>query len=503
MTGNDDTEDGTEIRAGMITKTQPIRILSTGSTPAMIEEIRSMTRSCAVQIDAVSEQAAGPGACVQALASGSYDLVLFFIDENSDPATFLGTLKRQHPSVPVIVLASNPEPETVVAMFREGAFDFLIRPFPADKLEELLGRVMERRTWGARRKKVARELETERLRVQELEGRIENTDPFEKIIGSSAMVTRLVETAREVSRTDSTVLITGESGTGKGLIAQAIHAASESCAGTFVEANCVVYSEGLLHSELFGHEKGAFTGATRRKKGRFEMAAGGTIFLDEIGDISPATQLLLLRVLQNKTFERVGGEETIESDARLIAATNRDLSSAIANGSFRSDLYYRLNVIPIQLPPLREHSEDIPALAQHFLKRFTRRHVRFAESYHPTALARMAEYPWPGNIRELENAVERMVVLCRTDQITENDLPEGIRELPGRVPHVKGTLDQIEAIRIAEALKETGGNKKLAAMKLGIHRSTLYKKIERYGLELERRSTGHGVSDSTTRAANY
>jgi two-component system response regulator HydG len=299
----------------------------------------------------------------------------------------------------------------------------------------------------------------------------------------------LVETVREVARTDSTVLITGESGTGKGLVARTIHEASSRSGGPFVEANCVVYSEGVLHSELFGHEKGAFTGASRTRKGRFEMARSGTIFLDEIGDIPPAIQLALLRVLQDRTFERVGGEVTLESDARLIAATNRDLDEAMRRGAFRKDLFFRLNVIPVHMPALREHPEDIPVLAQHFLRSCAARTRRQVEGFTPEALAHMTHYAWPGNARELENAVERMVVLCRSDRIDVGELPPPLREEGGTdLSATRGTLEEMERIRIREALRECSGNKKEAARKLGIHRSTLYAKIRKYGMKVRRTS---------------
>jgi two-component system response regulator HydG len=297
---------------------------------------------------------------------------------------------------------------------------------------------------------------------------------------------QVVDTLREVSRTESTILLTGESGTGKGLVARAIHEASLRKDGPFVEANCVVYSEGVLHSELFGHEKGAFTGAARQKSGRFELAQGGTLFLDEIGEISPATQLLLLRVLQARTFERVGGEETLEADVRLIAATNRDLEEAIRRGSFRSDLFYRLNVIPLRLPPLRERPEDIAVLAQHFLRECSERTGRVVEGFDPEAMKALERYAWPGNVRELENLVERLHALCRGELIDSQSLPaelgEGISPLPSREA---GTLRDLERQRILQALRESRGNKKLAAKRLGIHRSTLYAKMRRYEIDAD------------------
>jgi DNA-binding NtrC family response regulator len=238
----------------------------------------------------------------------------------------------------------------------------------------------------------------------------------------------------------------------------------------------------VLHSELFGHERGAFTGAQRTKRGRFELAAGGTLFLDEIGDISPTTQLLLLRVLQERTFERVGGEETVEADVRLIAATNRDLEEAMRREAFRSDLFYRLNVIPLQVPPLREHPEDVPVLAQHFLRRSAARLGRSIEAFAPEVLEALTRHAWPGNIRELENLVERCVVLARGSRIEIDALPPALRGVGAPARAGSGTLEDLERRRIEEVLGETGGNKKLAARLLGIHRSTLYAKLERYGI---------------------
>jgi two-component system response regulator HydG len=309
-----------------------------------------------------------------------------------------------------------------------------------------------------------------------------------------------------VARTDSTVLLTGESGTGKGLVARTIHEASARHQGPFVEANCVVYSEGVLHSELFGHERGAFTGAAREKKGRFELAKGGSLFLDEIGEIPPTTQLLLLRVLQDRTFERVGGEQTLEADVRLLAATNRDLQAAIRQGTFRSDLYYRLNVIPVHLPPLREHPEDVPVLSQHFLDSCATRMGRQMEGFSDEAMDALVRYPWPGNVRELENALERVVVLNRGGIVELVHLPPNIRQAAGeaRAHGVPGTLQEMERQRIVDALAETGGNKKQTARRLGIHRSTLYAKLRRYRIETregedgEERRESQPVSETET-----
>jgi len=415
----------------------------------------------------------------------SYDLVLTdLVFPPTDGIKVLEEIKRVCPSTLVVVFSGMATVDKVLSAFRKGAYDFLLKPVDLPRLLELAERALSVREMGERRRRLAEELENERLRVMELRRHLALDDPFRKILGGSPEIHRLVETLREVARTESTVLLTGESGTGKGLVARTIHEASARREGPFVEANCVVYSEGVLHSELFGHERGAFTGAAKLKRGRFELAEGGTLFLDEIGEISGATQLLLLRVLQDRTFERVGGEETLGAEVRLIAATSRNLQEAMECGAFRSDLFYRLNVIPVHLLPLRERAEDIPILAQHFLIRCVDRMERDIQGFTPDALEAMAGYSWPGNVRELENMVERVVVLSRGEQIGKNDLPPAVRERgAGSAQGVPGTLRDLERHRILEALKDAGGNKKLAAARLGIHRSTLYAKLRKYGLE--------------------
>ena len=443
----------------------------------------------------------------------AYDLLLTdLVFPETNGIDILQEVKRIRRAMLVVIFTGHATVENVMRAFRCGAFDFLEKPVSHEKLLELSAKSVEIRNMGAKRRALAEELEGQRFEVMQLKQQLGLDDPFSKFIGSSSIIRGFIETIREVARTDSTVLLTGESGTGKGLVARTIHESSTRRAAAFVEANCVVYSEGVLHSELFGHERGAFTGAARAKKGRFELAKGGTLFLDEIGEIPAATQLLLLRVLQDRSFERVGGEETLEADVRLIAATNRDLQECIRQGTFRSDLYYRLNVIPVHLPPLREHPEDVPVLAQHFMQRCAERLSRQVEGFSEEAMATMVRYSWPGNVRELENMIERAVVLNRTGTVEHKDLPEAVRDsasgpAPGAAP---GTLREMERQRIREALRDAGGNKKLAARKLGIHRSTLYAKMRRYGLvgdervgEDPSRETRHEESETPTLVSTY
>jgi DNA-binding NtrC family response regulator len=396
--------------------------------------------------------------------------------------------------------------QVVLDAFRAGSYEFLEKPLSRDTLLELAERSVALREMGEKRRKLAEALENERTKVLELRQQLVPEDPFVRMLGPSSGFQGFLDTVREVARTDSTVLITGESGTGKGMVSRLIHEASARNEGPFVEANCVVYSEGLLHSELFGHERGAFTGADRTKRGRFELAQGGTLFLDEIGEIAASTQLLLLRVLQDRTFERVGGEETLEADVRLIAATNRDLQKALDQGSFRSDLFYRLNVIPVHVPPLREHPDDIPVLVHRFLERAASQTGKQIGGVSEPALEAFCRYSWPGNVRELENAIERLVVLNRSGTIELQDLPTSITQGASATDshRVPGTLQEMERLRIIDALRETNGNKKRAARRLGIHRSTLYAKMRRYGLmeapadEDPSREERHDVSEDAT-----
>ncbi|MDH3627695.1 MAG: sigma-54 dependent transcriptional regulator [Acidobacteriota bacterium] len=463
-------------------ETEGARILLADDEWTVLETYAEILRSAGHQVDTTTN-----GEEVLAkVREREYDLLLTdLVIPPTDGITVLKEAKKVRPSMLGVVFSGHCDVTNVLAAFRSGALDVLEKPLPTESLLSLAQRAVSIREMGDRRRKLSEELESERTRVLQLQQQIGKEDPFSGIVGRSSMMQGFIETLREVARTDSTVLLTGESGTGKSLIARAIHEASIRRKHPFVEANCVVYSEGVLHSELFGHERGAFTGAARTKKGRFELAHGGTLFLDEIGEIPPSTQLLLLRVLQERTFERVGGEETLDADVRLIAATNRDLHEAIEQGTFRSDLFYRLNVIPVHLPSLREHPEDIPVLAQHFVREYTEQLGRGPEGFDDETLDLLVHYSWPGNVRELQNMIERLVVLNSGSKIESSTVPESVRQAATEAGRktAPGTLKQLERERIEIALREAGGNKKLAARKLGIHRSTLYAKMRRYGLD--------------------
>ncbi len=316
------------------------------------------------------------------------------------------------------------------------------------------------------------ELKKERERSMTLKEALEERFGLGSIVGKNHKMQAIYDLIENISQSDATILIQGETGTGKELIARAIHFLSPRKEKPFIVANCTAYTQSLLESELFGHEKGAFTGAIKRKRGRFELAHGGTIFLDEIGEISPPTQLLLLRVLQERKFERVGGEETLEVDVRVIAATNRNLSQEMIEGCFREDLYYRLNVIPIFVPPLRERKDDIPLLSKHFLENYCKISGKNIKGFSEEVLQVFFDYDWPGNVRELQNAVEHSVILAKGEMITENDLPQNLRESKPLKP-VSTSLMALEKDLILEVLQKANWNKHQAARKLGISRSTL------------------------------
>jgi transcriptional regulator with PAS, ATPase and Fis domain len=317
--------------------------------------------------------------------------------------------------------------------------------------------------------------------IQQLRQQVAEKTSHGGIIGQGKKMQEVYELIDLVSGSEATVLITGENGTGKELVAQAIHQQSHRRRGPFVVANCSAYSPTLLESELFGYEKGAFTGAIRRKKGRIERAHGGTLFLDEIGDISPATQILLLRFLQDHSFERVGGEELIEADVRVLAATNKNLYREVEAGRFRDDLYYRLNVITIHLPPLRERKEDIPLLAQHFLKQYSLKEGKRVAKLSSNAMQALMDYEWPGNVRQLENALSHAVILTQGEIIRGRHLPRFLREATDI--SVAASLADNERRLILRILTEANWNKHDAARRLQVSRSTLYSKIRRYGLE--------------------
>jgi DNA-binding NtrC family response regulator len=376
--------------------------------------------------------------------------------------------------IPVVMLTVRSSLQDKINTLNIGADDYLTKPFIN---EELLAKIKVM----LRIKDLHDDLKRERNKNILLSKALEKRYSFGNLLGKNSRMQEIYELISDISSTDSTVLIQGESGTGKELIARAIHFNSHRKAKPFVIANCSAYSQNLLESELFGHEKGAFTGAIRRKTGRFEMAHGGTIFLDEIGEVSPPTQILLLRVLQDHRFERVGGEETLEVDVRVIAATNKNLTEEMKKGTFREDLYYRLNVIPILVPPLRERKDDISLLTLHFLKKFSYDKGKEVTDLSPEVMEILLSHSWPGNVRELENVMEHATIIAKGNKILPKDLPQYLIQKPLPTQQLV-SLQDYEKSLILKTLEETNWNKHQASKKLKINRSTLYGKMKRYGL---------------------
>jgi two-component system, NtrC family, response regulator HydG len=392
-------------------------------------------------------------------------------------------LREADPEATVVVVSAHGTIPVAVEAMREGAIDFLEKPFAPEVLRARVEKAIE----IARERRGAR---TARARAEALEQDLVREHDPHGLVGRSEPMRRVLEQVHKVAVTDATVLVLGESGTGKELVARALHDASPRRGGPFVSVSCAAIPEGLLESELFGHEKGAFTGAIRRKLGRFELAHEGTLFLDEVGEIPPATQVKLLRVLQERCFERVGGEETVEVDVRVVSATNRDLAALARDGRFREDLYYRLDVVSIVLPPLRERPGDVEELARHFLSKLAPRLGRPVTGFTPEALECLRRHRWPGNVRELENVLEQALVFADGERVRVEDLPEALRHAPppGPLPVPAGDrtlteiLEDLERQLILAAYERARGVKAETARLLGIKPSALYYKLEKYGI---------------------
>ncbi len=407
---------------------------------------------------------------LEKIRQGPFQVVLLDLKmPGMDGIQVLTELKKDYPDIEVIIMTAYGSVNTAVEAIKAGAYDYIVKPFDPEEVALLIKKILEHKNLI---------LENILLR-QKLEDKYE----FEDLIGKSAVMQQLFELIRNVAPTSATVLINGESGTGKELVAKAIHAISPRRFEPFIALSCGALPDTLLESELFGYEKGAFTGAAHTKKGRFEMADGGTLFLDEVGEITLKTQIDLLRVLQEKAFRRLGGTELIKVDVRIISATNRDLPQAITQGLFRSDLYYRLNVVGLHLPSLRERREDIPLLAKHFLRRYTIEINKKIERLAPAALELLMEYNWPGNVRELENAIERAVVISPGHELTGKDFTF-LQPNPGFFNEPSSrNLQELEKQHIHRILEENHWNVSKTAVDLGIDRVTLYNKIKKYGFE--------------------
>ena len=384
-----------------------------------------------------------------------------------DGIELLKKAKEIWPGVEVIIITAYASIPTAIEAMKQGAYDYVEKPFSVERVELLIKKLVEHRR-----------LVQENISLQQ---KLDQRYRFEDIITKSPKMQKVIELIKIVAKSNATVLITGESGTGKELVARAIHSQSYRKDKPFVPVSCAALPESLLESELFGHEKGAFTGAHALRKGKIEFAHQGTLFLDEIGEMSANIQVHLLRVLEEREFARVGGNELIRVDVRVVSATNRDMKEAIASGKFREDLYYRLNVVTIDLPPLRDRKEDIPLLASHFLKKFAAENQKDVSGFSPEVIDFLLKYQWPGNVRELENTVERAAILAQNSKIQLSDVLQ--RNSPLVEPASPGrTLEELEKNHIMTILNETGGSYAKAAKILGISRTTIYNKAKAYGL---------------------
>ncbi|HEX5052541.1 MAG TPA: sigma-54 dependent transcriptional regulator [Planctomycetota bacterium] len=451
------------------------KILLADPDPRSQTDLRSLLTQRGFELDAAGDVATA----LEPVFEGDIDLVLCDLGlPGGGGLHYLQEVQSVHPETAVVLLSAFGSVQDAVQAMRYGAADFLGKPFAPDQVLVAVDRALEKNAL----KKENRALRTaldDRLRL-------------DNVIGTDPRMQAIFKTIRAVADTRTTVLVTGESGTGKTLLARALHSLSARRAGPFVEVNCGALPESLLESELFGHTKGAFTGAVRDKIGKFEAAAGGTIFLDEIGTSSPGFQVKLLRVLQDRVIERVGDTRTIPVDVRIVLATNKDLERAVAAGEFREDLYYRIHVVAVEMPPLRQRVSDIESLAEHFLRRFAAEHGRPRLRFTDRAIATLVAAPWPGNVRQLENVIERAVVLSPGPEIDSTDLPStmqaplpapiGREAAAGPVQKLKAAIEDAERLHIEHALRHCEGNRERAARALDINRSTLFHKLRKYGI---------------------
>jgi len=421
-----------------------------------------------------TEEAANGVEAIEKVKKRFYDLILLDMKmPKMDGVTALKEIKKISHGIPVVMMTAYATVQTAVECMKLGAYDYVTKPFNTDEIKTTARDILEYQKFLAEKR--------------DDHGDAADTYFFDGIIGMSSKIRDIINILSLVSSTNATILIQGESGTGKELIARAVHRNSLRAEKDLIIVNCAALPEGLVETELFGHEKGAFTSAVAKKEGKFELANGSTIFLDEIGDLNLTTQAKLLRAIQEKEFERVGGTKTLKVDVRIIAATNKDLVMEVEAKRFREDLFHRLNVVAIQLPALRERKEDIPPLCDFFIQRYNKENYRNVEGLSPLSLDMMTRYNWPGNIRELENVIERAVIVCKQPFIQPEHLPPSIHsvsfeslEIPFKGTELK--LKVMEKQAIQETLDELNGNKSKTAQKLGISRKSLYNKIKKYGL---------------------
>ncbi len=449
----------------MTNRDAPIRVLVVDDDQAVREALSRTLERMDYNVEMAEDGQAG----LDRLRQGGIHILLADLKmPKLSGQELLKAAKAIAPDVEVIVITGHGTVEDAVEAMKEGAYDFITKPFKRVQLEKTIKRAAEKQSLV--------------LQNRALQQRLNQMEEAGQIIGGSPAMLRTLDLVNQVAPSAATVLIQGESGTGKELIANAIHHGSPRRDRPFIKVNCAALPETLLESELFGYERGAFTGAVARKEGRFELANSGTLFMDEIGDLSPTTQAKLLRVLQEGEFERLGGTRTLKADVRLVAATNADLAVLVREKRFREDLFYRLNVITIEIPPLRERPEDIPVLAQHFLRRFAAKNAKAIAGFAEETLDILQTYSWPGNVRELENVIERAVVLTRSPMISPADLPETLvgSDQAGRhlVISIGTPLEEVEDRLIEETLRYTKGDKTLAAKLLGIATRTIYRRVK-------------------------
>jgi two-component system response regulator HydG len=451
------------------------RILIVDDDPGHLVSIKTVIGSWGYSVETADDGAVA----VDMVKSTPMDLILMDVRmTNMSGIEALKEIKVYNPTIPVIIMTAYSSVDSAVEAIKSGAYDYLIKPLDFEVLKLTIARAAEHAGLKEENRALKEHLRTDY--------------DIANIIGRSEPMKKLLEMMAMVAPSEATVLITGESGTGKELIARSLHYNSPRKDRPLVVVNCAAITETLLESELFGHEKGSFTGADKQREGRFMQADTGTIFLDEIGETASTMQAKLLRVLQEKEIQRVGGEETLKVDVRIIAATNRDLQKDVAEGKFREDLFYRLNVMPLNVPPLRDRREDIPLLTQHFMKKYADKNRKKIKGFVPLAMDMLVNYDWPGNVRELENAVERAVILATGEHITETQLPMNITEqyeahkIPSepeeRILDGTHSLEDIEKEAILATLKASDGNKAEAARRLGVTRKTLHNKLKSYGL---------------------